>query len=149
VSAFDRAWTRRPFVSPARWMPMRSVPDLWAETTVTFSRSMPVATRAGGFDRSSTIGTIYLVANCHVETDQSLAPAAQPGGEALVIANWWSIFLPIVIDDVPLDPENYPRKGDKVTFTDDLGKTISMDIRAVISPETIADHFEIMTETWE
>jgi hypothetical protein len=128
---------------------MEAVSPLWAETVVAFSRSAPISTPGGGFDRSSGASSIYLVANCHVELQEVTSPAASMGGEVLVMAKWWLILLPIVIDDIPLDPTNYPRKGDRLRFTDDLGRSISMDIRSVESPETVADHFEILTVTFE
>lgn len=148
MSGIDRAWSRRPFVSPARWMPEASVPALWAETLVTFSRVAGTLTTGGGIDRNVTGGSIFLMTYCHAEIAESTAPAAQSGGESLVMAKWWTIFLPLVVDDVPLDPSNYPRKGDHLRFIDDLGTAWELDIRAVTSPENVADHLELDTETF-
>jgi hypothetical protein len=130
-------------------MPEVAVTDLWAETLVTFSRVSPTVTPGGGLDRNPTGGSIYLMAYCHAEVAEATAPAAQPGGESLVMAKWWTIYLPILVNDVPLDPANYPKKGDRLRFVDDIGRSWDVDVRAVTSPETVHDHFEIETETFE
>lgn len=145
-SPWDRAWSRRPLATAARWMPARAITAIWAETQVTFKRDKPVETQGGGFSRDPR-GT-YLVAWCHVELQTNSSPAPGSPDLGLIQPRWWDIYLPIAANDVPLTAAQYPFKGDIVEFTTDYGVAISLPVRFAESPESLLDHWELSTEEY-
>lgn len=140
----DRAWVRRPLVSPAPWG--ESLPDVWLETELNFYRRTDTTqNRIGGF-AGSGVPNNYLIINGHAEVAERTGLSIggeQPGG-GTIVRRHYNIFIP-----VPGDTGLLPRAGDRVWFYDGLGRRIDVALEYVTPPEGIRDHIEISTAEFE
>jgi hypothetical protein len=55
-----------------------------------------------------------------------------------------NVFMPI-----PTNPDTIPKKGDRLRYVDDLGRTVTYPIAKVDSPENAGNHLEIESERFE
>lgn len=133
----DRSWLRRGIVSPAPWA--RSVPDVWADTLVTFARYLAAENDFGGFGRGASLSwDLYCVVGLQTET------GITTGDTVARVRRYYE-----VICDMPDDVDLLPRKGDRMIFTDPAGRVRDMPIKSADLPENLADHVEIQSEEFE
>lgn len=135
-----RSWLLRGNFSPSPWG--RSMSGLLEETEVSFLR-FPTSTNALGGEESSTKAAEYLVAQCHVELEENEVKVVEPSVGIVMLRNW---FLDMAI---PGDLTLMPVRGDRVRFTDPTGNVIDTVLVAADTPEGVADHVEMRTESWQ
>jgi hypothetical protein len=135
----DRAWPTRGLASPPFFG--RSLPEGWAPSTVTFLRSAIEDDGHGGFTTNAAPGPL-LTSPAHVYWGQSGEPSGPYDlGIGIVTRKVIRAIIP-----VPADPAQYPRRGDEMVWTDDLGATYRAGVRNVHSPSGILDHIEVESE---
>lgn len=140
MNPLDRAWSRRPLVSAPHWG--RSAPPGWLESSVTFSRSAPLAGDGrGGFTAGGEGPTWTTVA--HVEV-----VSGDAGAGDVVMGLPLKRQLEVILNfPGPGDP--MPAKGDSMDWTSDTGVKYHTSVRLVTSPLTIHDHLEIVSELFD
>lgn len=138
---YDRAWVKRPLVAAPHFG--RSVPDVWTNTVATFVRRDPVTNAIGGFAGATERVVATVPAYQELATDSGLHIALDAGPVRR------RHYLIIVAHTAFTDATQYPRKGDTVRFTDEVGIQRSMPVEKADRPEGIADHWEIETQEFE
>lgn len=139
----NRSWLRRGLTSPAPWA--KSVPDLHAETLVTFYRTGSADNGFGGFGRDGATIT-FLETNCNVSlmTESGLTNDRETLGG--IVRRFYDVLMDIPED---FDFDLLPRKGDRMTFTDAAGRRVDVAIARCDLPEGLADHVEIESVEFE
>lgn len=143
--AKQRSWLTRGYYSASPWA--RPIHPLVTETWVTFSRSARTKSGMGGYTGSSRAD--YFSAWCHVEQDTM---ATFRGGESgastgvgLFQTRYYTIELPVEALDG--DTSLLPAKGDRVIFTDQMGRFVDMPIGATPNnPVNTQEFVSIVTE---
>lgn len=143
-SPLDRAWARRPLVSPPPFG--RSVPAIWADTEVTFLRRQSTNNDIGGTGGEADLTVLIVMANVALSPEPGLHIEIAAGGA--VRRRYYMIIF-----DIPPDPlfdwDTLPQKGDYVTFTDAGGRITRTPVKSVLLPENLADHCEVETEEFD
>lgn len=135
----DRSWVRRALVSPPPFG--RSLPAVWKETEVTFSRRATSEDEHGGFKGETVVD--FLTIYCHVEEQEGAQLVSDEGMLALgpIVRRRYDIICPI-----PDDVSTVPKRGQIARFLDPIGRAISVPIERVGVPEGLADHLELVSE---
>lgn len=136
------SWLRQGYEHPAPWAG-QSLPELWLDDEVTFLRDILAPSPLGGFDADRGSNTTLLTTLAHTEivTEQSMGLTDQ--GLNNTQLRYYQILIPTPAVG------SLPRKGDKATWTDRAGRTITVAVRRVDLPEGGTDHVEIDTEYLE
>lgn len=133
----DRAWPRRPLVSPPPFG--RSVPDIWADTEVVFLRRISSDNGIGGTSGADQAELLTVMANVSLSPEPGIQVEVGAGG-AVRRRFYLTIFE---VDPATFDWDLLPRKGDYETFVDPGGRAVTVPIDSVLIPEGIVDHIEI------
>lgn len=140
----DRAWATRGLTSASPWG--ESVPSVLADTEVIFTRAGTelVPDGMGGLTRGATL--TVLIAEGHVElrTETALVVGGPAGGTAAgtVLRRFYLAVLP-----APDDPDEFPRRLDRMVFTDEAGVQRDLEVAVVSAPE--GDHLEVESAEYE
>lgn len=136
----DRAWTRRPLVSPP-WFG-RSVPPTWTESEVAFTGADLVPDGDGGFEKPGE--SAHLTLKAHVE-EVNVTDASPSDTIGTINRRMLRVFVPL-----PLPAgARLPRRGEHMLWTSDLGREYRVLVKSVTSPENLGDHLEIESEAYD
>lgn len=141
----DRAWPRRPLVSPPPFG--LSVPTIWKETSVTFLRRMGSLNAVGGRGGAAEAELLTVMASVSIATDTALMAHQLSGVDSGPIRRRYYLCI---FDTPPnFDWSKLPAKGDYMAFTDPAGRTLHVIVKLVDIAEGIRDHVEIESEEFE
>ena len=144
ANPLDRAWARRPLVSPPTWG--RSVPVIWADIEVTFLRRNSSDNGIGGTSGAVELTLLTIKASVSISPEPGLHIEIGSGG-SIRRRYYLTIF------DIPRNPDFdwdlLPQKGDYEVFYDVAGRYVSVPIKAVHLPQNLGDHVEIESEEFD
>lgn len=137
-----RSWVRRGYQNPTpTWG--QSVPDLWAETPVVFTRSVQRLNEYGGFE--GDVATVIWSTVAHVELIQlSNKPFTQDQASGPLVTDSHMIYVAY-----PIDPLTLPQNGDYASFLDSNGRSVKLRIKEVNSFNGLNDHLEIQAVSYQ
>ena len=138
----SRSWIKRGWANPtSTWG--KSVPPVWAETPVVFSRRTKVVNPFGALVGGPE--TTVLAQNCHCElVEVRVSYTSKDEQTGTLLQHSWQVY-----GDMPKDVSTLPREGDFVSFTKVEGIPVDLQIKHVYVNDQLADHFQVETVEFE
>jgi len=133
----------RGYFSPSPWA--KQALGLLNDTWVTFTRYSLQDVGSGNFEPISGPGpTGFLTVQAHVEIETDSGVLVQIDSPGPLDRRHW-----LVVIETPVDTATHPKRDDVMTFTDALGRAVSVKVAKVDIPTNMPEHMEIQSESFE